>query len=49
MHKIRTIDALLSYFMFNAFKDEDKATLAGVAQWIEHGPAKERVASSIPG
>ena len=22
--------------------------LAGVAQWIEHGPANQRVASSIP-
>ena len=25
-----------------------KFALAGIAQWIEHGPANQRVASSIP-
>ena len=25
-----------------------KIALAGVAQWIEHGPANQRVAGSIP-
>ena len=25
-----------------------KSALAGVAQWIEHGPVNQRVASSIP-
>ena len=25
-----------------------EAALAGVAQWIEHGPANQRVAGSIP-
>ena len=25
-----------------------KAALAGVAQWIQHGPANQRVASLIP-
>ena len=25
-----------------------KLALAGVTQWIEHGPEKQRVASSIP-
>ena len=27
----------------------DKIALAGVAQWIEHWPANQKVASSIPG
>ena len=31
----------------NIKKDQQRA-LAGVAQWIEHGPADQRVASSIP-
>ena len=26
----------------------ERGALAGVAQWIEHWPAKQRVASSIP-
>ena len=30
------------------FKKE-KTALASVAQWIEHRPAKQKVASSIPG
>ena len=32
---------------FPASKTEMKA-LAGVAQWIEHGPANQRVTGSIP-
>ena len=29
-------------------KRKDSSALAGVAQWIEHQPANQRVAGSIP-
>ena len=37
----------LIWFGF-VFKDFIYLTLAGVAQWIKHGPVNQRVAGSIP-
>ena len=38
----------LAAFSLIAYKQTKTKTLAGVAQWIEHRPAKQKVAGLIP-
>ena len=45
---LRTTDLEIKKTLFLWFLQNSKLALAGVAHWIEHWPADQRVAASIP-